>query len=914
MVNVTVPLSYPAGTYNGTVNVSAQNDKFDTFTLEVNVLENRTWSMSPDFCQRPVQNPQGLVCEVNTTNQGNTQINFTVSPEQGNYTKVNETVFVVNRSGWHVFEITYNTTNAPPGIYNSTFIVDAVQTNSNPDNMSVRVSLIPFVAPIINISITPNETEQNATVKISVNVTDMSGSNIAWTKINITQPNGTFDSLNMSLINSTGNLTKWELTYPNGTNGSTIQRGIYNVNVYTKDNIGNEGNYSSSFLIYTKLNIILSTLSDRYYQGDTGSIYYVVRNFTNFPVQNISVNFTIIDSQGNLSYISSSLETNSDGTIMPMPSFTFASDTPLGNYTLISYTKYFDSVANKNLTIQKNYTFNVLSRTITVTGLFADVETAVVWYPPLPGYTTPIIRFGILVYNGEGRPVDPGNINLTVYRPDGFLYFSDSMSNMQKQATGYYIYQRSMLSDTPTGMYLAVVNVTQNEFQTLKLKAFRIATGGPYDVSIRLLENEVKQGGYLDFALTIENKGDVNQDVYLQYWISSQNTTYFTKSEAVLTPALSNQTFTRSAYIYSNQSLGNYLLNVKVIYDTSQPPIIVNTSFIVVTGVTPTYPPYTPPSISLPPTAAAVLPPTKIEKTKANIMISRYNSNISLARGVTKIESVIVNNSGEVDLEDAGIFLLGIPTAWFNVTPESYKVMKPGNSSVFLIVFTIPKNANPGEYGASLIATSGVVSDQKTISINILKSLEELLESDLAKLKEDFFNLQVDTKVAEKEGKDVTNVLIYIDEIKSKIDLIGKNLENNETEEALTNIATAKNLIEKANDVLGKLLIIRAKGLPWWIIAVVLFAVIVIAAVVIILWKKKKIVAKTHLISLKRLMEMVKRKEVNKEEMIKEKEKLLRMLKVVENERNEGIMSLDAYKVMKKTIEKKLSKVEEKIK
>jgi uncharacterized membrane protein len=40
-VNVTVPLDYPAGSYNGTVNVSAQNDHFDTFTLEARVPSKR---------------------------------------------------------------------------------------------------------------------------------------------------------------------------------------------------------------------------------------------------------------------------------------------------------------------------------------------------------------------------------------------------------------------------------------------------------------------------------------------------------------------------------------------------------------------------------------------------------------------------------------------------------------------------------------------------------------------------------------------------------------------------------------------------------------------------------------------------------------------------------------------------------
>jgi uncharacterized membrane protein len=923
-INVTVFLSYPAGIYNGTINVSAQNDNFDTFNLEVTVLENRTWELSPTYCERSTQQPVGTACEINVTNKGNTQINFTVSPEQGNYAMVNETSFVVNRSSWHVFNVTYDTTTAPPGSHNSTFLVDAVQSGANPDNISFNVSLIPFIPPILSAYIAPNDTEQNTSIKILANVTDRSGSNITWTKINITRPDGTIDALNMFLLETNGNLTRWELTYPNGTNGTTVGRGIYNVTVYTRDNIGNEENYNSSFLIYIKLSTVLSTLSNSYYQGDTGSIYYIARNLTNAPLSNITINFTVNDPQGNITYLSSNIQTNSDGAVVPLPTFSLSSDAPLGNYSLTSFSKYYDSISNKSLEIQNNYSFQLFSRTVSVTGLFADIETAVVWYPPLPGYDTPRIRFGILTYNGEGRPVDPDSINLTLYRPDGVLYLTDSMSSMQKQLTGYYTYDRLMLDYTPTGMYLAAVNVTQGQFQTLKLKAFRVARGGPYDVIITPLENEVEQASYLDFLLTIENKGEVSQDVIITYWTSSGNDTYFSRTEEILTPALYNQTVTKRAYINSTQPLGNYFLNLRVIYDNVQPPIIVNSSFFVVAKVTPTPPPpvvvpsyvYVPGGVPIYMPSGAALLPTPTEKTLANIFISRYNSNISLSRGFTKIESVVVNNTGQVNLNNVSLVLVGIPTTWFNITPVTYKTLDKGNSTVFIITFNIPKNVKVDEYAATMIATSGVVSDQKTVAINIFESIEDLLKQDIKKLKEDLQNLQVDTKIAEKEGKDVSSVLIIIDEIKSQINLAEENLANKKTEEALGNIANAKNLVERARDLLNKLEIIRMRLLlpPWWVILIIIIIIAVVGFVVYIWWKKKKIAElRPWIIPIGKIVDMVKGKKLGKEEMIKEREKLLRMLEVLENERKDGMISVGAYKEMKKSIEKKLSEIEGKI-
>ncbi|HLC58893.1 MAG TPA: NEW3 domain-containing protein, partial [archaeon] len=465
MVNVTVPLYFPAGFYNGTVNVSAVNDGFDTFLSEVNVTENRTWDMTPTFCQQSIQTPTGTACEVNVTNLGNIIINFTVSPQQGNYTTVNETSFYVNRSGWHVFNVTYNTTGVPADVYNSTFVVDANQSNANPDNKSFLVSLVPFIPPIINVSIVPNETEQNSTVKIFANVTDQSNSGINFVRANVTMPNGTTNTINMFLISTSGNFTRWELTYPNGTSGNTSSRGIYNVTVFARDNINNEANINSSFKVFIKLNVLSSTLTNSYYQGDTGSIYYRVTNLTGTPQENITANFTIRNPQGNMTYLSGNFLTNSDGNILPLPTFSLSDDTLVGNYTLTTYTSIFDSLANTSIAKQTNYTFQVLSKTITVSGLFADIETAVVWYP------NNVMKLSMLVYNGEGKPVDPTSATLIVYDPAGNVYFSVVLNQLTKVSVGYYTYNFAMPSTTANGMYLAQANVTQDTFNTLKLKA-----------------------------------------------------------------------------------------------------------------------------------------------------------------------------------------------------------------------------------------------------------------------------------------------------------------------------------------------------------------------------------------------------------------------------------------------------------
>jgi len=914
-VNVSVPLGYSVGNYTGIVNVSAGNDGYKNLTLNVSVPSNRTWTMSPTLCSRSEFPDEGTVCEVLLRNIGNDIINFTISPENGNYTRVNATNFSVNKWTNYTFNVTYNVTNVTQAIYNSIFVVDANQSNSNPDNMTLNMTLYPYLPPIINFTITPSLIEQNDSVVILANVTDGSNSGLAWVNISVTAPDGSINQTNMTLVSVSGNLSQWNFAYPDDL-GNTSFRGVYRITVTAIDSIGNIGNLTRNLSVYSKLSITSSTLSSTYLQGDTGSIYYSARDAGGIPVSGINVTLYIKDSNNNTTY-SSTGQTGSEGNIYPLPNFVLATDTPTGNYTLFANSTYYDDVLNQSILIQKNSTFLVNARTVTVTGLFADIETAVTWYP------NNVMRFGILVYNGEGRPTDPDGMNLTVYDPANNLYFTINMSNLTRQATGYYTYSYAMGVGTAVGMYLAVLNVSQDTFNTMKLKAFRVSQGGPYDVWINLFEYEVAQGDVLNFAINIENKGEVSQDIHLQYWVSDMNNvTYFTNSQDVYTPAVSNQSFTRTAFIESDQPLGNYYLNARVTYSSVTPSIVTNSSFVVVIGQGPIYPPRppTPPPIYIyGPSGGFVTtyPPQPTEKTKPSILISRYNTNITLARGITKMESVTVTNNGLGDLTNVSLFLIGVSTNWFNITPEKYVELEPDNSSAFLIEFNIPKDAKTGEYNANLIASSGVVTDQKPIKITVYQTIEELLRDEIKKLKKDVEELKIDTTIAKGDGKDVSNILLIVNETEKQISDAEIELENNNTESAMDKVQNAINLIKKARDMLSGLQVEKGQAavFPIWIVLIIIIIIAGIVFAILYLWKKKKIEKiRSYIIPLGRLVEAIKKKEVDKTNLENERDKINRMLMVLEKEKNEGMISTGSYEKMKSSLEEKLKEIEKKIK
>ena len=917
-VNVSVPLGYPVGTYSGTVNVSAENDGYSNLTLNITVPSNRTWTMSPTSCGRSETPDEGTVCEVTVYNLGNDVINFTISPQSDNNTEVNVTSFYA--SGWtnYTFNTTYNITDAGQGIYNTLFVVDANQSNSNPSNMTLNITLYPYLPPIINFTITPNSTEQNSSVLVFANITDISNTGLKWVNITVTTANGTSNQTNMTLVNSSGNFSQWNFTYPDGY-GDTLLRGDYTVIVSAEDNIGNYGNLRKNFTVYINLVVTSATLSGTYLQGDTGSIYYTAKNLSGAGIGDVNVTFTLRDATNNISHYTVQ-QTSSDGSIYPLPTFTLPSDAITGNYTLFSNSTYYDSVSNVSVEVQKNSTFEVDERTITVSGLFADIETVVAWYPDNQ------MRFAILVYNGEGMPVDPDDMILTVYRPDDLVYFSYSMGNMTRESTGYYIFDYQMATGTPTGMFLAVLNVTKEDYTTAKIKAFRVTQGGPYDVRLIPFENEVPRGDYFDYAIVIENKGAVTQDVFVEYNVTDLNGTsyfyyngilyhYYYSSEAVLTPAYTNQSFTRQAYILSNQPLGTYILNARVAYDYVQPVINANTTFTVIEAITP---PTTPPAPTPTPTGDNIIYVKEpAEQVEASILITGFDNNISLARGITKIENVVVKNNGRVNLKNMSLFLLGIPTEWFSITPEKYSSVTPDNSSVFLIEFNVPESANIGDYRANLLAVAGVISDQKTINIMVFSSIKELLESEIERLEEELINLKVDIKLAEREGKGVSNILTIVDTIESYIKNAKDDIKSNNLEDAMEKVSSAVTLIRKAKDLLDTLEIFGpAPLISIWVLMILLIVIIIIVFVVVYLWRKKKLkpMIRPYIIQISRLVERSKGKEVDKGKLEAEKEKMVRMLKVLEREKKEGLITNNAYSKMKKSLEKKLNEIDKKIK
>ncbi|MCD6371840.1 MAG: hypothetical protein J7L39_03935, partial [Candidatus Aenigmarchaeota archaeon] len=895
-INAAIPPGYPPGNYSGILNVTTTNNGYDYLYLNLTVTSNRTWYMYPTYCEANFTVPEGLMCVVIVNNTGNFNISFNVSPQYGNKTWVNITYFEIGPQDYYTVGIYYNVTGEPLQYYNSTFIFDAIEDDAKPSSLELKTVIHPYVGPYIEVNVTPKYILQEERVEIYANITDRSAVGLNWTKVNITRPDGRVDTLNMVKIweDTEKHQSLWYVQYPSISQNTSL-RGEYNVTVYSQDNVGIMGYGKEKFYVYTNLKIFLSTYSDSYPKGSEGRIFYRVFDYLDEPLSNVSVKLEIWDSLGNLTY-SENFVTNEDGYIYPVPKFSITDDAPEGTYNLSTYSYYFDPVVNHSSAKVKYYEFNVSGTSqISLKSLYVDLETTVVWYPDN------IMKFSIVVYNVSGLPVDPDDLNLTVLDPAGNVYFFVDLASMTREAKGYYVYKFAMPVNTSTGAYTAIAKARKGSIETQRVKMFRVSSGGPYDVRIKILTPEVSQGDTLTFEIYLENMGEVSQDVDVEYWVTDGNQTWYYASEAVYVPVNQNKTLLRSLYIFSNQPVGTYWLVVKVTYSLIQPSIQKNATFKVVEKVI-----VSPPA----PGPAAPTPIVPIAP-KAKLVVWKFPGEVNVEGGDVKYIYFYLNNTGNVSITNLELTLSGILTTWFDITPERIEKLEAGNSIRISLELMPPLTNQTTSYNVSLIVIANETSLNVPFKLNVFRSKEELIEYEISVLERKLEWLKNETERKEKLGYDVFQVREVISAAEEELQNAKEYLRNKRYDETLASIIVVSNLIDKGIKLLysaPKIKVIEARRIPIEFLVLVLIIIlgIVFAFVIYSRIKIRKIEER-----IKPRIEEIKKAFVGPrpEDIKRERERLLRMLEIVERQYRRGIISAKAYEELRKKIEERLEKM-----
>ncbi|MBU0530620.1 MAG: hypothetical protein KKC05_03010, partial [Nanoarchaeota archaeon] len=912
-VNVTVPLGHFSGIYTGTINISTDNADFITLDVNITVLENTTWMASPTECIKVEIPDVGSVCNVSINNTGNVEINFTVIPAADNESYAEYNNFSIPANGSFILEILYNVSGDAKITYNTLYNITPTQ-NATPENITINVTLAPFIQPDLLAYVTPNRSTENSTVVISVNVTDRTDLGINWTQATIIRPDNSIDVLYLNRTNTSGNQSYWSINYPyNSSIGNTTQRGIYNVSIMANDTTGASNISNTTFVIHIEMNPSLLTQSTEYFQGGTGTIYYkLVDLYSDGIVANVTVNIT--DPNGNVTF-QETYQTDALGMINPQPQFTVSSDAILGDYVVRARAVYFDNFTNETLVSISNTSFEVLAAS-TGGGMFADLETAVNWFP------NNIIQFSLQVYDSSGALLDPDAMNLTVYDPADNLYFNITMSDMTRESTGFYTYDYAMPTSTATGAYLAVLEVDKASLSTQKLKAFRVVSGGPFDLRITLLENEVYLGDYLDFQITMINMGELSQDVILEFWVTdSSNATWSYSSEAIYTSSLTNQTVTRSSFIFSGQSLGLHTLNARLTFDSVQPAVTSNVTFEIIQTT----------NVTLPEIPAEIITiggggtgPSSVETEiipfdhTYNISIIAHPPQLSLVKGWIGLETITVKNTGDIELNNITLVLIGLPSPWVNIKTKQIDKLNPAETGVFEVEFNIPKGAEVRDYDLTWLVVADYAVAEENSVLTIFNSQADLLKEEIKKLKEELAKLKIETKFAEDIGKDVTSIYTVLEEITSQIAQAEVNLDNELFDESTDNIVTASRLIEEAKQLLAQapfLTTFTIEAIPFMYIIIIVVILIGINAFLLV-WIKglNRDVGRLIRPNIKKVRELVgiKEKKDESDEIAKSKKKIMGIIDILEKEYEEGVISKPTYEELVKTHKKRLKELNKK--
>ncbi|HLC48578.1 MAG TPA: NEW3 domain-containing protein [Candidatus Norongarragalinales archaeon] len=550
--------------------------------------------------------------------------------------------------------------------------------------------------------------------------------------------------------------------------------------------------------------------------------------------------------------------------------------------------------------------------------LFADVETSFVWYP------ASIMTFRMLVYTGDGQPIDPTTMNLTVIDPAGNVYFTTQLASMTKQSTGYYIYNFAMGANTSTGNYYAQLFATKDSSTTAKLKPFRVSQGGPYDVRLELLDSSVYPGDYLDFRAVAENKGEVTQDVTLEYWVSDGVQTWFYGSEAILTPAYQNTSVIRSAYIFTTQPPGTYTLFGRVTYDLIKPPIDVGYTFEVVARPesTPTPAPGAGGGAATPipgrPGVITTPTPTPPPFTDySGMQIVSYPDEVAIQAGETKYPKIQVKNTGLTPLHNVTVTLAGIPLSWLEVLPSRVNALAPGDIATFVLKITAPTSEKTSIRKVRALALSSERKEEVSFDVAVFESELALIEYKIRRLKERVAILAKDVQLAESAGKNVIAVWETVDQVQKYITQSENDLRSEQLDDALSNAQIAETLLSKGNAQLISAPFNPASyaQLPNWI--TLAMGVVGMGMGILVFWFVRKRKKQPHE-AVKEAPTMIEKvseimEKTDARSLQKEKGKIARALRLLEEELHDGSISQDAYNELKRRYDRKIMEIEKKL-
>ena len=242
----------------------------------------------------------------------------------------------------------------------------------------------------------------------------------------------------------------------------------------------------------------------------------MIKDANGIPLVGVNISFWITNPNGEKIWEENST-TNQNGTVVPLITFSIASDDPLGNYTLNSSEVYYDQLAGKTVSGTSGYVFSVYVETTNMFTLGLEAPTEV--------QNGDKLIISATVTDGT-KNIDPNTILASLYDPLGNLIIQNI--SMTKNATGLYKSEYQTSASSTQGSWRWVVMATSGTNTIIKEKLFYSALNGNGAIRIQsaltLSDLEFKNTG--DYRIVTEVCERLLEDGYtdiviLEYLLDS---------------------------------------------------------------------------------------------------------------------------------------------------------------------------------------------------------------------------------------------------------------------------------------------------------------------------------------------------------------------------------------------------------
>lgn len=175
-----------------------------------------------------------------------------------------------------------------------------------------------------------------------------------------------------------------------------------------------------------------------------------------------------------------------------------------------------------------------------------------------------------------------------------------------------------------------------------------------------------------------------------------------------------------------------------------------------------------------------------------------YPKEIIVERGWTNYFSIVVKNTGDVELNNVTVYFDGEFPEWFEILTNKTNVLQISDNSSFMVKLSVPQDADPKSYSFILYSKSKEIVSSKTFTVKVFKSKTDSMLYQVQKLELEIEYVKLNATKVENSGKNVTGVYNTLDEAKNYLETSKTYVNSGKYLEATDLIINVENLVKRA--------------------------------------------------------------------------------------------------------------------